>query len=110
MAQFFNNTVNGLICYFTATAGCANLSVYAWLFLFIYIVYVLSSLQFLIWSQSAVYTIATSTTALPLLGIWWSLFQVTSIEKGILFPSKKKKKQLTRACSRSTEVGSICDR
>jgi hypothetical protein len=38
--------------------------------------FVISSLQFLIVSESAVFTVAVGTVALPLAGIWWSLFRM----------------------------------
>nr|CAH7729638.1 unnamed protein product [Callosobruchus chinensis] len=40
--------------------------------------------KFIILSQSAVYTIATMSTALPFVGIWWSLFHVAPHTTGLL--------------------------
>ncbi|XP_069691545.1 uncharacterized protein [Periplaneta americana] len=92
-AEFFNLTRNGLYCHFgghnkqahnlsddvTLVRNheyCYQVTLYAWPFLTAYILFVLSSVQFLIISESAVFTVAMSTTALPLAGIWWSLFRM----------------------------------
>jgi uncharacterized membrane protein YfbV (UPF0208 family) len=60
-----------------------QVATYAWPFLVAYILFIFSSLQFLIISESAVFTIAVSTIALPLAGIWWSLFRAV----GVVTPS-----------------------
>lgn len=56
---------------------CGYVSTFSWLFLVAYIHFVIMSMKFLILSQSAVYTISTMSMALPLIGIWWSLFHFT---------------------------------
>jgi hypothetical protein len=53
-----------------------------------------SSLHFLIISESAVFTVAVGTIALPLAGIWWSLFRVV----GVVTPSASGKGSLKEKC------------
>lgn len=95
-AEFWNLTRDGLYCHFgghnkmtnnlndEATSlithdTCQQVATYAWPFLVAYIFFTFSSLHFLIISESAVFTIAVSTVALPLAGIWWSLFRVVGV-------------------------------
>ncbi|XP_021930645.1 uncharacterized protein LOC110835079 isoform X3 [Zootermopsis nevadensis] len=104
--EFLNLTRNGLYCHFgghdkmahnMSNEGmstsiydtCHQVAIYAWPFLFAYILFVLSSVQFLIMTESAVFTVAVSTIALPLAGIWWSLFRMTASTPGLLewFPA-----------------------
>ncbi|XP_017782880.1 PREDICTED: uncharacterized protein LOC108567119 [Nicrophorus vespilloides] len=88
IVDFLIHTNNGLKCIFNPnlnhTSDCGNTSLYAWLFLLAYLGYFLSSIRFLILSQSAVYTIATTSVALPMVGIWWSLFKMCTVKKGLL--------------------------
>ncbi|XP_065164912.1 uncharacterized protein [Atheta coriaria] len=91
LGHFLNQTSVGLACVFTlpefgnaSATNCGNTSVYAWVFLLSYVMFMLSSLRFLILCQSAVHTMATISVALPLSGIWWSLFKTINIEKGLL--------------------------
>ncbi|RZC43233.1 hypothetical protein BDFB_008418, partial [Asbolus verrucosus] len=87
-STFLNYTVNGILCHFDLPVlhnrDCNDLPVFSWLFLCSYLVFVVSSMKFLILSQSAVHTTATMTTALPLAGIWWSVVQMTPSQNGLL--------------------------
>jgi hypothetical protein len=84
-STFLNYTFNGIRCHFDLNQkDCSNLSIFSWPFLFAYLVFVITSLKFLILTQSAVYTVATMTTALPLAGIWWSLFHMVPLQDGLL--------------------------
>ena len=78
--DFFNHSTSGLLCIFALpmfeSRDCGNIATYAWIFLFVYLVFFVAALRFLILSQSAVYTVATMTSALPLVGVWWSLFRM----------------------------------
>ena len=73
------------------------MATYAWPFLVAYIFFTFSSLHFLIISESAVFTIAVSTVALPLAGIWWSLFRVV----GVVTPLASGKGSLNEKCRES---------
>ncbi|KAJ9575633.1 hypothetical protein L9F63_007494, partial [Diploptera punctata] len=83
--EFWNLTRNGLHCHFAGFNStveareletCQHVVTYAWPFVAAYILFVLTSLKFLIVSESAVFTVAMTTSALPLAGIWWSLFRM----------------------------------
>lgn len=88
MAELLNNTSHGFSCHFLflyeKNNDCGGVYIYGWLFFITYLIYSVSSIKFLIMSQSAVFTVAVTTTALPLTGIWWSLFHMTSVDKGII--------------------------
>jgi hypothetical protein len=71
-----------------------QVAIYAWPFLVAYILFMFSSLHFLIISESAVFTVAVSTIALPLAGIWWSLFRMV----GVVTPSASGKGSLKEKC------------
>lgn len=55
---------------------CHKLSNYAWLFILTYVVFALSLFTFLILSESTVFTVTIITAGLPLIGIFWSLFEL----------------------------------
>lgn len=92
VSEFLKLSGHGLACHFTkstsskhtASDDCGDVYIYGWLFLLTYIIYSLSSIRFLILSQSAVFTVAMTTTALPLTGIWWSLFNMSSLKNGLI--------------------------
>ncbi|KAJ8947418.1 hypothetical protein NQ318_009624 [Aromia moschata] len=90
-AEFWNYTINGLICHFQKPqppsmeqSSCGNVFLFSWIFMCSYVLFVVMSIKFLILSQSAVYTIASMSTALPLVGVWWSLFHVAPHTDGLL--------------------------
>lgn len=58
------------------TPNCHRVSNYAWLFILTYIVFAISLFTFLILSESTVFTVTIITSALPLIGIFWSLFEL----------------------------------
>ncbi|XP_063709059.1 uncharacterized protein LOC134837606 [Culicoides brevitarsis] len=58
------------------TPNCHRVSNYAWLFIMTYIVFAISLFTFLILSESTVFTVTIITSALPLIGIFWSLFEL----------------------------------
>ncbi|GFG38543.1 hypothetical protein Cfor_01212 [Coptotermes formosanus] len=110
-AEFWNLTRNGLYCHFgghnkvtnnlndevtslSIDETCQQVAIYAWPFLVAYILFMFSSLHFLIISESAVFTVAVSTIALPLAGIWWSLFRMV----GVVTPSASGKGSLKEKC------------
>ncbi|XP_022908214.2 uncharacterized protein [Onthophagus taurus] len=77
----------GFLCHFSFSENsptCGYTAVYGWLFIVAYLIFLLCSIRFLILCQSAVYTLATMTTSLPLVGIWWSLFKMDSTQIGLL--------------------------
>lgn len=57
---------------------CLPLSKYALLFSGVYILFTISAFQFLFFTQSAVFTVAVMSTALPVAGIFWSMFELTT--------------------------------
>ncbi|XP_023023825.2 uncharacterized protein isoform X2 [Leptinotarsa decemlineata] len=83
--EFWNYTLTGFVCHFekphtlnvTGQSQCGNVLIFSWIFLVSYILFVVSSMKFLILSQSAVYTVAVMSTSLPLVSIWWSIFHAT---------------------------------
>nr|CAD7575419.1 unnamed protein product [Timema californicum] len=97
-SNFWNLTRSGLLCHFgydshllnpsnssdillriDSAEACHQIVLFAWPFAISYLVFVLSSTQFLILSESSVFTVAMMTTALPLSGIWWSLFRMVGL-------------------------------
>lgn len=86
--EFLNFTTNGILCHFynpnSMTNYCGNVVYVSWFFLIAYILFIISSMKFLVLSQSAVYTVATMSTSLPLVGIWWSLFHVSNSTTDLL--------------------------
>lgn len=57
---------------------CEYVKKYAWLVIIVYTIFVISAMQFLMISESAVFTVAIATSALPLVGIFWSLCELTT--------------------------------
>ncbi|PSN51618.1 hypothetical protein C0J52_09089 [Blattella germanica] len=72
------------LCWTDMIPVLGKVSTYAWAFVAAYVLFVLSSLKFLIVSESAVFTVAMATTALPLAGIWWSIFRLTWKSSGLV--------------------------
>ncbi|XP_018566315.1 uncharacterized protein LOC108907222 [Anoplophora glabripennis] len=91
IGDFWNYTLNGFICHFQkpippslGKSPCGNVFLFSWMFMCSYVLFVVMSVKFLILSQSAVYTIATMSTSLPLVGIWWSLFHAVPDNNGLM--------------------------
>lgn len=74
--ELYRTVERGLICHFKSGNLCANVSSHGWTFLFAYIVFAISILNFLSLCESAVFTVATATVSLPLSGIWWSIYRM----------------------------------
>ncbi|XP_072401742.1 uncharacterized protein [Diabrotica undecimpunctata] len=90
-SDFWNHTISGIVCHFQKPLPpnmgqfpCGNVFIFSWLFMCSYVLFVVMSIKFLILTQSAVYTIASMSTSLPLVGIWWSLFHVSPHTIGLL--------------------------
>lgn len=77
ISELMTNTLNGIECHFNTADKCGYTTVSGWIFILMYLCFSLSSVRFLILSQSAVYTVATITSSIPLIGIWWSLFKLS---------------------------------
>lgn len=58
---------------------CGQLSVYALLTIFAYILFIICLYNFLFLSESAVFTVAVISAALPISGIFWSIFELTTL-------------------------------
>ncbi|XP_063913507.1 uncharacterized protein LOC135130111 isoform X1 [Zophobas morio] len=82
--EVVNNTFNGIHCHFSNEVDCRNTTIISWLFLFSYTGFVAASIHFLILTQSAVYTVATMSTALPLAAVWWSFVQMVPTENDLV--------------------------
>lgn len=54
--------------------GCGNLYIYGWSVCIAYTIFSISSIRYLTLCQSSVFTIAMMSPALPLTGVWWSIF------------------------------------
>ena len=66
----------GLMCHFKGSSACANVFSHAWIFLFAYVTFAISILNFLSMCESAVFSVAAATVSLPLSGIWWSIYKM----------------------------------
>lgn len=64
------------MCHFTGPK-CQSVYWYSLVFQIAYVLFTISSIKFLTLTQSAVFTIATMSSALPIIGIWWTLFQAS---------------------------------
>jgi hypothetical protein len=61
-----------------ATECGGELKQYAWMLIFTYLVFCGALFNFLVLSESAVFTVTIITASLPLTGIFWSLFEMTT--------------------------------
>lgn len=59
------------------SGNCGRTQIYALVLLVVYILFAACLINFLIISESAVFTVCVVTGALPLMGIFWSLFEVS---------------------------------
>lgn len=82
MTENLNNQtpikISHLVLKTNRTGDCDQVKKYAWLFIIVYMVFAVCLLKFIIVSESAVFTIAVVTGALTLVGIFWSLFELTT--------------------------------
>lgn len=60
---------------------CGQLSLYALLTICVYIAFTVALYNFLFLSESAVFTVAVMSAALPVSGIFWSVFELTTMDK-----------------------------
>lgn len=74
--DLYRTVENGLTCHFKTTDSCSNVSTHGWTFLFAYIAFSISMLNFLSMCESAVFSVAAATVSLPLSGIWWSIYRM----------------------------------
>lgn len=59
------------------TGNCGRTQIYAVVLLGVYLLFAACLINFLIISESAVFTVCVVTGALPLIGVFWSLFEVS---------------------------------
>lgn len=59
---------------------CKHLMLYSFLFVGVYVIFGICLIQFLFMTESAVFTVAVVSSSLPVSGIFWSLFQLTTKE------------------------------
>lgn len=57
---------------------CKHLMVYSFLFVVVYTIFGICMIHFLFMTESAVFTVAVVSTSLPVSGIFWSLFELTT--------------------------------
>lgn len=74
--ELFETIQRGLICHLRGNNACSNIPSHGWIFLFSYVLFVISMVNFLSMCESAVFTVAAATVSLPLSGIWWSLYKM----------------------------------
>ncbi|XP_015601302.1 uncharacterized protein LOC107270636 isoform X2 [Cephus cinctus] len=74
--ELYKTVQHGLRCHFRGGNTCSNVSGHGWTFLFSYVVFAISSMNFLAMTESAVFTVAAATVSLPLSGIWWSIYKM----------------------------------
>lgn len=79
--------MSGLACHFKLSTfpldkTCGNVSLFGWLFVLVFTAFLLSAVMFIIITQSAVYTVATMSASIPLVGVWWSLFRMLPFQSG----------------------------
>ncbi|CAG9771878.1 unnamed protein product [Ceutorhynchus assimilis] len=78
ISESLNYTIQGIMCHFSHgldnNSVCKNVLWYSLAFQLSYVTFVISALKFLMLSQSAVFTIASTSFALPVIGLWWTLF------------------------------------
>lgn len=70
--------ISHLILKSNRTGDCSQVAIYSWILILTYVSFSIFLLEFLIVTESAVFTIAVVTGALPLIGIFWSLFEMTN--------------------------------
>lgn len=70
--------ISHLILKSNRTGDCSQVTIYSWILILTYISFSVFLIEFLIVTESAVFTVAVVTAALPLIGIFWSLFELTN--------------------------------
>ncbi|KAK0167197.1 hypothetical protein PV327_004626 [Microctonus hyperodae] len=74
--ELYDMMIHGLKCHFRGGSSCSGIAGHGWIFLFSYLIFSISVLNFLSMCESAVFTIAATTISLPLSGIWWSIYKM----------------------------------
>ncbi|XP_032667239.1 uncharacterized protein LOC116842314 isoform X1 [Odontomachus brunneus] len=74
--ELYRTVEHGVVCHFKGGKLCSNVSSHGWTFLFAYVVFSISMLNFLSLCESAVFSVAVATVSLPLSGIWWSIYKM----------------------------------
>ncbi|XP_048516158.1 uncharacterized protein LOC105691561 isoform X2 [Athalia rosae] len=74
--DLYRTVESGLICHFRSTNTCTNVSGHGWIFVIAYVAFSISTLKFLAMCESAVFTVAAATVALPVSGIFWSIYKM----------------------------------
>ncbi|KAH0550435.1 uncharacterized protein LOC123261151 isoform X2 [Cotesia glomerata] len=74
--ELFTTIEHGFKCHFKSSSSCTGVANHGWIFLFSYITFSISILNFLSMCESAVFTVAATTISLPLSGIWWSIYKM----------------------------------
>lgn len=72
--QTLSNRVAGSL---EPTGNCGRTQIYSIVLLFVYILFAACLVSFLVISESAVFTVCVVTAALPLVGVFWSLFEIS---------------------------------
>lgn len=73
--------VSTLILNTSERIDCAQLSVYGLLAIGVYMTFIICLYNFLFLSESAVFTVAVVSAALPVTGIFWSMFALTTTNR-----------------------------
>ncbi|XP_074097035.1 uncharacterized protein LOC141526128 [Cotesia typhae] len=74
--ELYTTIEHGFKCHFKSSSSCTGVANHGWIFLFSYITFSISILNFLSMCESAVFTVAATTISLPLSGIWWSIYKM----------------------------------
>ncbi|XP_043271534.1 uncharacterized protein [Venturia canescens] len=74
--ELYETMQRGLICHLRGDNTCSNIPSHGWIFLFAYVLFIISMVNFLSMCESAVFTVAAATVSLPLSGIWWSIYKM----------------------------------
>lgn len=66
------------------TGNCARVQIYAVVLLLVYLVFAVALINFLLISESAVFCLCVVTASLPLVGIFWSMFEISTEQQTIV--------------------------
>lgn len=72
--------VSTLILNTNGRDDCGQLSLYGLLVIFVYVAFIICLYNFLFVTESAVFTVAVLSAALPVTGIFWSVFELTTMD------------------------------
>ena len=74
--ELLDTIQHGLVCHLRSGNSCSNVADHGWIFLISYVIFAISTVNFLSMCESAVFTVAATTVSLPLSGIWWSIYKM----------------------------------